>query len=304
MVISDITLDAAGRIPAAPPMAAMMGREGALVLVNGQVRPHLVARPGERERWRIVNACSARYLRLQLDGQRLQLLGLDSGRFPTPKSVEDVFLAPGNRADVLVTTSAGDSVLRLLPVDRGRMSGMMGASIGGSTDRSELSGKAVELATLTVSSDPVAPLTSVPLQPLPRDLRTAAVATKRGLIFAAGMATGMGMGGSMVSFTIDGKVFDAQRTDTVVRAGSVEEWTLTNTSPMDHPIHLHVWPMQVVEDNGRTVDSVRWQDVVNVPARGRVRVRIAFDDFTGRSVYHCHILDHEDRGMMGVIDVR
>ena len=73
---------------------------------------------------------------------------------------------------------------------------------------------------------------------------------------------------------------------------------------MDHPVHLHVWPMQIIEDNGRTLDSAIWQDVVNVPARSRVTVRIAFDDFTGRSVYHCHILDHEDLGMMGVIEVR
>jgi FtsP/CotA-like multicopper oxidase with cupredoxin domain len=47
-----------------------------------------------------------------------------------------------------------------------------------------------------------------------------------------------------------------------------------------------------------------WQDVVNVPARSNVKVRIAFEDFTGRTVYHCHILDHEDQGMMGVIDAR
>lgn len=79
------------------------------------------------------------------------------------------------------------------------------------------------------------------------------------------------------------------------RVGTVEERTLTNTSAMDHPIHLHVWPMQVV-------DAPVWRDVVNVPARSSVRVRIAFDDFPGRTVYHCHILDHEDAGMMAVVD--
>lgn len=62
--------------------------------------------------------------------------------------------------------------------------------------------------------------------------------------------------------------------------------------------------MQVVEATGRALDTAVWQDVVNVPARGQVRVRIAFDDFVGRTVYHCHILDHEDAGMMGDIDVR
>lgn len=117
-------------------------------------------------------------------------------------------------------------------------------------------------------------------------------------------AMGMGMGGGMMGFTINGREFSAARTDTTVAAGSVEEWTLTNPSPMDHPFHLHVWPMQVIEQGGRALDRPEWRDVVNVPAQGRVKVRVAFTDFTGRSVYHCHILDHEDLGMMGVIEVR
>ena len=79
MVVSDLTLDASGNLAEADRMQQMMGREGDLVLVNGQVRPTMSARPGERERWRILNACSARYLRLRLDGQDCELLGIDSG---------------------------------------------------------------------------------------------------------------------------------------------------------------------------------------------------------------------------------
>jgi len=73
---------------------------------------------------------------------------------------------------------------------------------------------------------------------------------------------------------------------------------------MDHPLHLHVWPMQIVEQDGQPLSDPSWQDVVNVPALSRVKVRVAFDNFPGRTVYHCHILDHEDNGMMGVIDAR
>jgi FtsP/CotA-like multicopper oxidase with cupredoxin domain len=304
LVISDISLDASGTIPVASAMDRMVGREGSLMLVNGQAAPQLNARPGERERWRIINACAARYLRLRLDGQQLQLLGIDSGRFPQPQDVGEVLLTPGNRADLLVTTSAGNSALRLLPFDRGGASGMMGVGSSSAGSENPLSDNAASLAALTVAGGPVATPAPVPTQTLPRDLRTVAVVAERELVFAMGMGNGMGMGASMMTFTVDGKVFDAQRTDTVVRAGTVEEWILTNNSPMDHPIHLHVWPMQVVEENGRDNESVRWQDVVNVPARSRCRVRIAFDDFVGHSVYHCHILDHEDRGMMGVIEVR
>ena len=60
-----------------------------------------------------------------------------------------------------------------------------------------------------------------------------------------------------------------------LRAGAIEEWTITNTSPMDHPFHLHVWPMQVLSIAGVTTDAPTWQNVVNVPARGSTVVRIA-----------------------------
>jgi FtsP/CotA-like multicopper oxidase with cupredoxin domain len=296
LVISDITLSGSGAIPAASAMDRVIGREGSLMLVNGQASPQLKARPGDRERWRIVNACSSRYLKLRLDGQQLQLLGIDSGRFPQPQDVTEVTLAPGNRADLLVTAVNGTATLQTLPVDRGTAMGMMSGSVTSSVP--------VHLATFAVAGAPAAPLARVPAQPSPRDLRTSTVDGRRELTFAMGMGSGgmgMGSGSSMMGFTIDGKEFDPARIDTIVQGGTVEEWTLTNTSPMDHPVHLHVWPMQIVEQNGLTANRILWQDVVNVPARSSVRVRIPFEDFTGKTVYHCHILDHEDGGMMGII---
>lgn len=294
LIISDITLDGAGQIAAATGMQKMVGREGDLVLVNGQSAPQLTAQAGERERWRIINACAGRYLRLSLDGQRLQLLGMDSGRLAQPQDVKEIVLAPGNRADLLVTAAAGTAVLRTLPVDRGNAMGGMG---GGAAPSSTT----VDLASFRVGGGAALAVPApVPDQPQPRDLRTEPVTGSRELTFAMGMG---GMGASMMSFTIDGKAFDAARVDTAVRAGSIEEWTLTNTSTMDHPVHLHVWPMQVVEQGGTAVTDVIWRDVVNVPRNSSVRVRVAFDRFAGKSVYHCHILDHEDQGMMGVIEV-
>lgn len=294
LVISDITLDGSGEIPAAAAMDRMLGREGDLVLVNGQVAPTLTLAPGERERWRIVNACVARYLKLRLDGQHLQLLGMDSGRSVNPHEVDEVVLTPGNRADLLVTGVAGTSVLRSLPVDRGGAMGMMGAGARSSSN-------SVDVITVEVKGAPVAEHSPVPAQPVQRDLRTESVAATRQLTFAMGMGgTSMSDGG--MSFTIDGQPFDPARIDSAVQVGSVEEWTLVNTSTMDHPIHLHVWPMQLVDDQGGSTDDPVWRDVVNVPARSRVRVRIAFDDFPGKTVYHCHILAHEDAGMMGVVE--
>lgn len=291
LVISDITVDTAGQVPGTSPMDRMMGREGTMVLVNGQAGPHMKSEPSARERWRVINACTSRYLKLRLDGQKMQLLGIDSGRFARPPEVEEVALAPGNRADLLVTMVTGRSVLRTLPVDRGGSGMMMGGS--------GASSRGVDLLTLTVKGLTTTS-TSIPIpeQVAQRDLRNEPVTGHRELTFAMGM----GMGAGMMSFTVDGKPFDHTRVDTVVQAGAIEEWTLINTSPMDHPIHLHVWPMQIINASGN--GPPEWQDVVNVPAFSSVVVRIPFEDFIGKSVYHCHILDHEDAGMMGVIEVQ
>jgi FtsP/CotA-like multicopper oxidase with cupredoxin domain len=113
------------------------------------------------------------------------------------------------------------------------------------------------------------------------------------------MGGGMGGSGSGMAFTIDGKTFDGARVDTSTRLGTTEDWIVRNTSAMDHPFHLHVWPFQVVDGPATS----GWKDTVNVPANGAVRIRIPFRDYDGTTVYHCHILDHEDLGMMGVIDV-
>jgi FtsP/CotA-like multicopper oxidase with cupredoxin domain len=310
LLVSDISLDGAGNVPGASLPERMAGRVGALLLVNGQANPRMTARPGERERWRIVNCCVARYLRLRLDGQKLQLLGMDSGRAQSPSDVQEVLLAPGNRAELLVTAALGRSELRAVPYDRGALPGMsqrgMGPDGPAEQEGPEDPAGAV-LATLDVAGDPAPPAPVIEAGPAPPELRSATVAARRQLVLATPMGPGQGAGmgpGMGMAFTINGLAFDERRTDTIVAAGTVEEWILVNRSAMDHPFHLHVWPMQLIAENGRAVEKATLRDVVNVPANGQATVRIDFRDFTGRSVYHCHILDHEDLGMMGVIEVR
>jgi FtsP/CotA-like multicopper oxidase with cupredoxin domain len=198
--------------------------------VNGQVIPDLSASPGERERWRVINACTSHYLRLRLDGQQVILLGVDSDRFEYTRDVDEVVLAPGNRPDLFVTARAGTSTLRALCYDRGASVGMMG---GGATSAAE-----VALATFTVTDTDTEEFTAVPHQLAPRDLRFAVVTARREFVFALGMGGGMGDG--MMSATINDRTFDAHHVDTTVQFGTVEEWALTNTSTFDHPLHRHV----------------------------------------------------------------
>lgn len=302
LVISDISLDTSGA-PAAPGMSAMMmGREGDLVLVNGQHQPRIEVQPGAVERWRVVNACVSRFLRLQLDGHQLGLMGFDGQGLSAPEQVDTVDVGPGSRADLVVTApQKGGATLRTLAVDRGGM-GMMGMMGGASDVSGETVLAEVRVTGMAASAASGAAAPAWPTPDLP-DLRGRAVDRTRRIAFTMGMGGGMGgMGGGM-SFGFDGREFDANRVDQDPRLGTLEEWTITNPTPMDHPFHLHVWPMQVISAPGlRRADRPDWRDVVVVPANGEVRVRIAFADFGGRTVYHCHILDHEDRGMMAVVN--
>ncbi|EYR62492.1 copper oxidase [Actinotalea ferrariae CF5-4] len=292
LVISDTSLTPEGQVRGATAAERMMGREGDLVLVNGQVEPVITSRPGELERWRVVNASTSRYLRLALPGQQLQLLGTDSGQEATPRDVDDVVLAPGNRADLLVRMQGGAAQLHTLGYDRGgRMMGMM-------TGRTQ-SGPLV-LAHLDVTGDSVDGPAAVVRRAAQPDLREASLDGRREIAFT--MTTGRGGGmGAMMDVGFDGRPFDIERTDQQVLVDSVEEWTIRNPTPMNHPFHLHVWPMQVLEINGVPMAGPVWRDVVDVPAQGEAVVRIRFGTFSGRTVYHCHILDHEDAGMMGII---
>ncbi|HEX2893430.1 MAG TPA: multicopper oxidase family protein [Marmoricola sp.] len=289
LVVSDITLSGDGRVAEVSGPQRMMGREGELVLVNGQLRPRIPVSTGSVERWRVVNACTSRFLSLTLDGHTLGFLGYDGQALGAPEERDAVLLAPGNRADLLVQpTHAGSATLRTQAVDRGGMGMMSG---GGGTSQE------VELATVHVTQGNAAGAARVaPHGPAAADLRGATVDHSRRISFTMGM----GMGG--MSFGFDGQEFDASRIDQQLQLGTVEEWVIANDSPMDHPFHLHVWPMQVVEapDHDPT-GRPDWRDVVIVPARGEVRVRVRVADFAGRTVYHCHILDHEDQGMMGVV---
>jgi FtsP/CotA-like multicopper oxidase with cupredoxin domain len=104
-------------------------------------------------------------------------------------------------------------------------------------------------------------------------------------------------------FVIDGQPFSADRITAAPSLGTTEDWTITNNSMMDHPFHIHVWPFQVISRSDGTSPDPGWRDTVNIPTGTSVTVRIPFEDFGGKTVFHCHILDHEDLGMMANVNV-
>jgi FtsP/CotA-like multicopper oxidase with cupredoxin domain len=106
-------------------------------------------------------------------------------------------------------------------------------------------------------------------------------------------------------FFINHNTFDPKRVDVKVPLGSTEEWTIRNSSEELHVFHLHQVRFQVLSVNGRPVPFSGLVDTVNVPIHGELRIRVAFTDpiIVGRFMFHCHILEHEDKGMMSQIEV-
>ena len=285
LLIGDTTLDSDGSPVHPSADARAVGREGEMLLVNGQSQPTIAAEQGTWQRWRLINACTSRVLDVGLAGHPFIQIAIDGNLFPTPVEREWIRLSPGNRADVLVRPSgAGRTPLRARGAPRG--------SFGAHKPSTATSDLAVLDVAATQRAD--APQPSVPVP----GRRPVATSTRRRVLTLT-----MARGTTRMAFGIDDKVYDPDRLDQDVKAGSTEEWQLNNAGPLAHPFHLHAWPFEVLETSEGQTPTGTVQDVVLVPPWGWARIRVTFNSPVGRGVYHCHVVDHSDAGMMGTIRV-
>jgi len=259
------------------------GREGDVLFVNSQVLPAIDIRPGEAQRWRIVNASAARVYRLGLTGATMLHVGSDGGLFERPVEVDELVVSNSERVEVIVrgTGAPGTSAaLQALPYDR-----YIPQTRPADWDRPR------DLVTLRYGGQPLAtpvalPPTLRPVAPLDPDVATAT----RVAVLTQGM--------------INNRKMDMRRVDVSAPLGATEVWQIENLVGMDHPFHLHGFRFQVIDRNGEPVPFRSWKDTVNVPKHETVRIIVRYDDFPGKWMFHCHILNHEDMGMMGVLEVR
>ncbi|MGE0356454.1 MAG: multicopper oxidase family protein [Burkholderiales bacterium] len=293
MLVTDIRLDAAGQVSANGPMDFAMGRQGGQLLVNGGRQPVHTVAPGETQRWRILNATGSRYLRLALDGHAFTLVATDGGLLGAPVGpLAEILVAPAQRVEVVVTSSASPGSRFTLRALR-HVSDLMG--MGSYADEDVLTlatgnGAAAAAVTLPASLRPVA-------DPGPATRARRVVLTQ----------SGMGMMGAPFGFLIDGRSFDMNRVDLVSLAGEVETWDIVNDTFVDHPMHLHGTQFLLLgrESAGRVTPApfAAWLDTVDVPAGTTATIKVR-QDMPGKRMFHCHILEHEDAGMMSVLEVR
>src|SRR5688500_11879705 len=288
LVLSDIATDDDGKLHPAESggiLGALLGREGNHVLVNGRVRPTVTARDGALQRWRIVNAAKSRYFELVLgDGQPFELIGVDGGHMEYSLKRWTIVLGPGERADVLVAPRfAGGRSLTLIsnPFNRG---------FGSTEFRS--AEDLIVFQPATLPSLPVAELPKV-TRNIPAMSAAGATPIKIDLV----MTKAQGLAG----FAIEGGPFYRK---TSVRADVAETqlWTISNKAIWAHPIHLHGFFFQEVDEQGVPVSPRAWKDTIHVPVDATRRFLVKLER-PGSWMWHCHILDHAEAGLMSTVDV-
>lgn len=295
-----------------------------LVLVNGQYTPLLQMNPNEMQLWRIVNACyqssvpldepnKIEWVQTAQDGVQFDPKNYDpsdtNAKFTVPAKSKAPFgsLAPGNRIDLLVQAPS--------------TTGKFNVTFGGTGGR-----PGTVLLTVDVRQESgVSPIASpmpfptraqFPLMPgFLADLKFGDVKVKRDLHFSTEPTPYPSPAPYSIPSRqlIDHKQFDGQ-VDQTMLLGGTEEWTLynDNANGAPHPFHIHVNPFQVVEikdpkqNSGNTVRLPTpwiWWDNFAIPPGGYVKILTKFADFAGMYVLHCHFLEHEDRGMMQLVQV-
>ncbi len=251
--------------------------------VNGKINPALSIAQGETQLWRLSNIGSETFYNIVLPGHIFFVVAEDGMPVWRVWNAEQLLLPSGKRYDVMVTGN-GSVQPGLYPLTA--LSYHQGCVIC----------PEVTLATLNVSGTDITTKKVLPSSLIPPyDLNDLPVDRNRTLIFSSDVEENR--------YMINGNTFDPKRVDQLVHLGDIEEWTLKSMDDDEHPFHIHVNDFQVISVNGQPYKAHGLQDTVLIPPHGEVIIRIPFKDFEGKFVYHCHILFHEDGGMMGVVRV-
>lgn len=253
--------------------------------INGQEVPTIDIKPGETQLWHFINIAANQYFRIRIkDGHSMQVLSRDGNTVTRRVDTDQVLIGPSARFSVLVV---------------GPPAGTYDIEAGsGNTGPAGDQYPAAKLAVLRSSGAQVATKQITSAYPPAEDFSKIAVNKTRQFAFQDSDTDSN-------AFMINGTRFELDRVNTTVKLGDVEEWRLFNPSQELHQFHIHQVDFQVTEINGKRVEFSGYRDNVFIPATGSITVRIPFRDpvILGKFVYHCHILEHEDGGMMQAIQV-
>ncbi|MBB6142845.1 spore coat protein A [Silvibacterium bohemicum] len=275
---------------------------GSAILVNGTIFPYLEVEP-RKYRFRLLNSSNGSFYKLSLSGDgsvrsdtiEFFQIGSEQGFLEAPASMHTLILGPGDRADIIVDFSdrAGKEVFL-----RSDMAVFMQFRVS--------AGKVVDDSSLPAT-----------LRPVPRMLESAASKTRE--LTIADLQNRLGQSSVML---LNGAHWDMPVTEKPV-LNSTEIWSFINLTDDSHPIHLHMVRFQILDRRPfdltvyqltkkivftgppveLTATEMGWKDIVRVDPMTVTRIIVKFEGFTGRYVWHCHMLEHEDNEMMRPYEV-
>jgi FtsP/CotA-like multicopper oxidase with cupredoxin domain len=261
--------------------------------VNGAVRPRLTIAPGERQFWRIVNASADRYLDLALDDATFDIVAFDGMPLTlhdprrSARQVDHVAIPPAGRVEAIVTgpDDGTPTALRTRCVDAGPDGDPTAAMI------------LADIVTATSKASPP-PMPIVDRRPPTYHMVDLDAITRTEPQFILTFSEDKG------GFYINGRKYSPED-EPMVRAkvGEYQHWRVVNATKEVHPMHIHQVHFLAFRQQGQDLPDAEWLDTVNVPVDGSVDVIMDFTNpvIRGMSVFHCHLLNHEDKGMMAKI---
>jgi len=267
------------------------GVKGDQILVNGVITPVFEA-PAQVVRFRLLNGSNARFYNFGFsDDRQFHQIGTDGGLLESPVPVTRLRLSNGERAEILVDFSDQEGSQVQMVSFSSELDGINPFWSSNAMDKSNF-----EIMTINVVSPTANPTTAVPafLATISR-LREEQANRTRPFVLE------MGFSGPM---TINGVSMDMDRIDQTVKVDETEIWEVTNSSDLPHPFHVHDVQFLVLTRDGSppAATEAGWKDTVLVMPRETVRIILQFSDYTDPDnpyMFHCHILEHEDAGMMG-----
>ncbi len=285
MVLDDVKLAADGALDDSMTMDDLMfGRQGNALLVDGKLGATLDAAAGARERWRFVDAANSRFFQVALPGHPFLVIGWDGGMLAAPYETDALLIAPGERYEVIVQLDGAPGEVLTLQTqyyDRALELPQTGTQ---------------DLMTIALGAAARAPgplpTTWGTYEPLPVSVSS----VERMFTMHEDSPPN-----ATPRFSINGQVYP-DVTPVLGALGDVEIWNIADDVGMDHPWHLHGMFFQVLAIDGVAPAHLGWKDTVIVPRFKRVRYAVRYDR-PGHWMFHCHILEHQEAGMMGVLDV-
>jgi len=251
--------------------------------INAQTFSKITMQTGETQLWYINNQSANLYFHLSLKGHKFRIIGIDGRPKLTETQADTLDIPPAVRMEVLV--DAGEA---------GTYDLMSEKVLTGSGESRTLSRK---LAKVVVSGEPIKPIAPLTDFPAQKDLRDAAIDESRTITFS--------QANDGKDYFVNGRRFNAKRIDMRIPLGNTEEWTIKNDSDDMHIFHIHQVSFQITEIDGKPQPFDGFVDNVRVPERSSVKIIIPFTNplIVGQFVVHCHVLKHEDNGMMSHIEV-